>query len=134
MWNGSRRSRAMTLAVLFLVACGGCGSGTVTLATLVPVKGKVTYKGKPLSMGTVRFEPDGYGRMASGKLQSDGTFVLSTLKDGDGAAVGHHRVFLTDVDKSLAKDRDFKKFTGAVTSKLEVDVNSEHTDFPLDLK
>ena len=58
----------------------GCGSGQVAVAPLVPVKGKVTYKGKALTVGNVRFEPDGYGRMATGKLQSDGTFVLSTTK------------------------------------------------------
>ncbi len=87
-----------------------------------------------MTKGTVRFEPDGYGRMASGKLQSDGTFVLSTLKDGDGVVAGHHRVFVSDVDKSLAKDRAFKKYTLATTSKAEVDVDPEHTEFNFDFK
>jgi hypothetical protein len=134
MCNLSRRLIAITMVAVCLVPVGGCGSGGVAVTPLVPVKGKVTYKGKPLTVGTVRFEPDGYGRMASGKLQSDGTFVLSTLKDGDGAAVGHHRVYVTDVDKSLAQDRAFKKYSGAASSKVEVDVDAEHTDFPLDLK
>ena len=95
----------------------------------------MTYKGQPLTMGIVTFEPDGYGRMATGKLQSDGTFILSTLKDGDGAAVGHHRVFVTDVDKSLAKDRAFKKYTRArIPPSLTADVDAEKTEFTFDLK
>ena len=87
--------------------------GQGALPSLIPVKGKVTYKGQPLTTGTVRFEPDGYGRMASGKLQSDGTYVLSTLKEADGVVAGTHRVFITDLDKKLANDRAFKKYTQA---------------------
>ena len=134
MRNRAFRLLASAVAGLWLIPCGGCGSGTVARGPMVPVKGKVTYKGKPMTVGTVRFEPDGYGRMASGKIQPDGTFVLNTLKEGDGVAIGHHRVFVTDVEKSLTKDRNFKKYMGAATSKVEVDVDSEHTEFPLDLK
>jgi hypothetical protein len=69
------------LGVFALSACAGCGSsGADTAAALIPVKGKVTIKGEPLAAGTVRFEPDDFGRPASGKLNADGTFVLSTLK------------------------------------------------------
>ncbi len=134
MRNCASKLLVVALTASLLVPCGGCGSGEVALAPMAPAKGRVTYKGKPLTVGTVRFEPEGRGRMASGKLQSDGTFVLSTLKDGDGAAIGHHRVYITEVDKSLAKDRAFKKYMGAVTSKLEADVDAEHPEHPFDLK
>ena len=90
---------------------GGAGSSSLSGAALVaepaarepcpsliPVKGKVTFKGEPLTTGLVRFEPDDFGRPASGKLQSDGTFVLSTLKEGDGVVAGHHRVSITSLD------------------------------------
>ena len=90
---------------------------------LIPVKGKVTYKGKPLTKGTITFEPDGYGRMASGELQSDGTFVLTTLKEGDGVVAGDHRVSITGVDKTLAKDALATKYASPNTSKLEVEVD-----------
>ena len=104
------------IAVTMLFAwCSGCGAnGAGTLPQLLPVKGKVTFKGQPLTVGTVRFEPDDYGRPATGKLQSDGTFVLSTLKDADGVVPGHHRVTITNVDN---KSKD-----GAVAVEILEDV------------
>ena len=125
---------ATSFVALFLVLCVGCGSGTVAIAPMAPAKGKVTYKGKPLSVGTVRFEPEGVGRMASGKLQSDGSFEMSTLKEGDGAAIGVHRVYITGVDKALAKDRAFKKYMFAASSGLETEVSAEKPEHSFDLK
>ncbi len=94
--------RVLTLPILALVLLGptmGCGAnGAGTMPSLVPVTGKVTFKGQPLTTGTVRFEPDDYGRPATGKLQSDGTFVLTTLTDGDGVVAGHHRVSIFGTD------------------------------------
>ena len=96
----------LALAAILVGACWGCGSGSVVPPTLIPVKGKVTYKGQPVTKGIVRFEPDGgFGRMATGELKSDGTFELSTLKPGDGVVAGEHRVTVSEFDKSLAKDR-----------------------------
>jgi hypothetical protein len=136
------RSRLMRIGLAILIAStifmvnafSGCGFSAGSLAALVPAKGKVTYKGKPLSQGTIRFEPDGYGRMATGKLQSDGTFVLSTLKEGDGVVAGVHKVFITDLDKTLAKDRAFKKYMQSGSSGLTADVSPENTEFTFDLK
>ncbi len=122
------------LAVIFLAACSGCGEDTAVLTGLVPVKGKVTYKGKPVSQGTIRFEPDGFGRMASGKLQADGSYILSTLKDADGVVAGEHKVFITDPEPSLRKDRAFQKFMQANGSTLTADVSPESTEFNFDLK
>jgi hypothetical protein len=123
------------LALVLLGACTGCGTGGAgTLPGLIPVKGKVTFKGEPLTTGTVRFEPDDYGRPASGKLQSDGTFVLSTFKEGDGVVAGHHRVSVTDLDRKSKAGALPKKQWAAATSKLEADVSAEQTEFTFDIR
>jgi hypothetical protein len=127
-------NRTNSLAVILLAATFGCGSGQAALPDLIPVKGKITYKGQPLTTGTIRFEPDGYGRMATGKLQPDGTYVLSTLKEADGVVAGTHKVFVTGVDNKLAKDRAFKKFMQANGSTLTAEVSRENTEFNFDLK
>jgi hypothetical protein len=102
--------------------------------TLVAVKGKITLKGQPLTKGIVRFEPDGYGRMATGEVQSDGSFVLGTYEKGDGAVVGQHRVFVTDTGASPRKELVPEKYTVPTTSKLTAAVDPEHADFTFDLK
>jgi hypothetical protein len=79
------------LATVLLIACAGCGAPADVNSHLIPVKGKVTYKGKALTNGSVSFEPDA-GRQAHAEIQPDGTFELSTFKAGDGAVAGTHRV------------------------------------------
>ena len=129
------KARMIALVALLASACWGCGPiGSGRGPDLIPVKGKVTYKGKPLTVGTVTFEPDGYGRPAHGQLKSDGTFVLNTLKEGDGVVVGEHRVSINGVEKALAKDRAFIKYTSPNTSRLTAEVDTEHTEFNFDLK
>ena len=73
----------VVLAALILSTCWGCGSdASPYVGTTVPVKGKVTYKGKPLTQGQIVFEPDNSGREAHGSIQPDGTFELSTFTTG----------------------------------------------------
>jgi hypothetical protein len=123
----------LSLALALLgpnVGCGGNGAGT--MPSLVPVTGKVTFKGQPLTSGTVRFEPDDFGRPASGKLQPDGTFVLSTLKDGDGVVAGHHLVSITDTDPK-AKPAVPKKYANGQSSKFVADVSPENKQFTFDI-
>jgi hypothetical protein len=123
------------LAALSLGACAGCGArGAGTLPDLVPVKGKVTFKGEPLSKGTVHFEPDDFGRPASGKLKADGSFVLTTLKEGDGVVAGHHRVSITDLDRKSKAGAFPKKQWAAAMAKLEADVSTEKTEFTFDIQ
>jgi hypothetical protein len=125
---------ATALAGFLLICCGGCGTNGASTPDLIPVRGKVTYKGQPVTKGTIRFEPDGYGRMATGQLQADGTFELTTLKAGDGVVAGEHRVSIDGFDKALAKDRALKKYASPNTSKLTADVSAEKTEFTFDLK
>ena len=130
-----RSLRLFTLGALLLVSNGGCGSiGGGQAPSLVPVKGKVTYKGQPLTSGVVHFDPDGYGRPATGKLQSDGSFTLGTMKEDDGVVAGSHLVTIGGFDKPLASDRTLKKYGLRRDSGLTAEVDADHTEFNFDLK
>jgi hypothetical protein len=76
---------------LIVAVMPGCGRKR---QPTLPVEGKVVYQGKPLTFGEVLFQPDA-GPVASGKIQSDGTFRLSTYRNGDGAVPGVYRVEIT---------------------------------------
>ncbi len=135
MSNGAQRVVVSLLASVVLVPCWGCGTaGSGAQPDLIPVKGKVTYKGKPVTKGKVMFEPDGYGRPAGGQLQSDGTYVLGTHKEGDGVVAGHHQVSISGTGSHPAKEVIPKKYTQRASSKLVADVDAEHTEFGFDLK
>ena len=67
---------------------------------------------------------------ARGQLQSDGTFVLTTNKEGDGVVAGHHRVSITGTGKS-PREASRQEIHAAESSKLEADVDAEHTEFTL---
>ncbi len=123
----------ITIAGILLGACGGCGVGSGAHTELLPVKGKVTYKGRPLTKGVVRFEPDGYGREARGEIQADGTFVLGTNTNDDGVIAGHHRISIAGTGNHPAKELVPKKYTSLNTSELEADVDADHTEVTLDL-
>jgi hypothetical protein len=117
--------------VLF-AACSGCGSKSDSYsAPTVPVKGKVTYKGKPLTQGEIVFEPDSGGREAHGPIQPDGSFELTTNKQGDGTVVGTHRVAVTGTSK---KDGVPAKFKNVSSSKTEVEVAEGKSEYSIDFK
>src|SRR5262249_44324884 len=78
------------LAVVALLGPGGCRS-----PKFYPVKGKVMFADtyKPLTEGEVRFQPVSRpGLVASGKIERNGTFSLSTPSHGEGALEGACRV------------------------------------------
>jgi hypothetical protein len=117
------------------MSCGaGCSSEAGARAPLIPVKGKITYKGQPLSQGVVTFEPDsGFGRRARGKIQPDGTFVLTTDKEADGVVAGHHQVSVAGTGSRSTKELVPKKYTLRTSSQLTADVDADHTEFVFDI-
>lgn len=86
------RAAASVGLMLLLLALAGCGRGEVKL---VPVQGKVLYRGQPLPGGTIVFVPDpergGAGPLASSEIRPDGQYVLQT-GSRSGAVPGWHRV------------------------------------------
>jgi hypothetical protein len=65
---------------------------------MIPIHGQVTYKGAPLinvTQGIVRYSPKQSGtpaREATGRIQPDGSFVLTTLSKADGVVVGDYDI------------------------------------------
>jgi hypothetical protein len=82
------RHSSLLLGLAFFTFVVGCGSGKPKVE---PVRGKVTIDGQPLTEGTIVFHPS-QGRPALGMVQQDGSYVLTTLHESDGALAGEHRV------------------------------------------
>ena len=76
--------------LLFVMIISGL-IGTLGCAKGVEVKGKVAFPdGKPLTVGEVIFQTDTW--MASGKIQSDGTYKLSSASENDGIKPGQYGI------------------------------------------
>lgn len=88
------RLLAVLLCAVFLLAQAGCEKRQ----HVVPIKGTVLYKDKPLTSGSVMFQPEA-GTPATGRIQPDGTFVLSTYDVGDGATVGLNKVRVVSTEQ-----------------------------------
>ncbi|MEM7476765.1 MAG: carboxypeptidase regulatory-like domain-containing protein [Planctomycetota bacterium] len=80
-------SKLLYFACLLALAAG-CSSNLRTY----PVKGKVVFaNGRNVVVGTVEFQSVAHRINARGQIQPDGTFELTTYKDGDGAIAGEHK-------------------------------------------
>jgi hypothetical protein len=81
-------------AVMALVSFGCNRSEGVAV---YPVSGKLTFEGKPLAGGgSIAFvAPSGQvGKTAGGEIKPDGTYSLTTYKEGDGSMPGEFRVIV----------------------------------------
>ncbi len=80
------------------------------------------------------FEPEDFGRPASGPIQPDGSFILTTRQSGDGVVPGHHRVTVTETGIKSPRDTLARKWASAQASGLTADVDAEHVEFQFDLR
>jgi hypothetical protein len=132
---------AILLPLLVLVLISGCGSSGLTTA---PVRGKITYKGKPVPNGTVTYVPDGDKPAATGEIQPDGTYVLTTYDSGDGAVLGKHSIMIIaqeDMAGRLPEERSPtpglivpEKYTNFAGSGLTAEVKQGDNVFDFELK
>lgn len=98
----STRTVLALTAALSAVGCGGSGP------KLVPAKGVITFKNKPLAGMSVYLVPhpaDGARKQASGYTGLDGSFTLTT-ESADGIEAGQYKVVVTAEmlpERALAK-------------------------------
>jgi len=108
--------------ILIGTAClAGCRSRPQPLPATYPVHGKVTYKdGTPVTDGLVQFQPKTSLSVATtGKIQSDGAYSLTTMRDSlraAGALAGPNRVIVLPVDKNGKDKQDPRLQQGRVPS------------------
>lgn len=140
-WLGATAALS-TLALLLatMPGCQGGGEGTVA-----PTKGKVTYEGQPVNGGTISLRPTDkaegvsegkMGKPASGGVQSDGTFTLSTYKTGDGALVGTHEVTYTAPRQGAESYEDKpekSQYEGLVPKEKTITIKSGQNDLTIEL-
>lgn len=97
----SAARRAMMALALAGCTLGGCDSGPKY--EHAKVHGKVTYQGKPVTLGSVLFVPieapkEGSSMQpASGSINPDGTYELKSEADA-GAILGEHKVIVIAID------------------------------------
>jgi hypothetical protein len=127
----------LSLQSVAMLLTTGCGSSSHDLET-APVMGKVTYNGKPLAKGTVVFVPE-HGRGATGVIQADGTFKLTTYADGDGAIIGTNKVGISAWQSENVEGPNKllvpQRYTSPDSSGLTCDVKSgQKNEISLNLK
>ncbi len=86
----------MTRLTLFVAAsisffAAGCGK-----PAMVPVQGKITYRGYPVPSGLIVFAPEQRGPLAVGRIREDGVFALYT-GDNPGAYPGTYRITVSSL-------------------------------------
>ena len=125
----------VTGLALLLAAAAGCGAQHT-----YPVRGKVVFKdGTPLTGGLVVFRPvDTQLQVtARGDIQHDGTFVLGTYHEGDGAVPGKYQAAITPPPRRKIREKPVEKpivhprFESYDTSGLEFEVKRENNNFTI---
>lgn len=89
--------RIARLLPYFFAATFAAGCGSSDNVTVYPVKGKITFNGKPMvGSGAISLIPtdNQSGAVAGGEIKEDGTYELTTYKPGDGSMPGNFRVLI----------------------------------------
>lgn len=127
-------------SLIAVIALGLLATGCDSSPATVPVKGKVVLPdGSPAPGGMIEFRTtnaEGEIVNAQGKIESDGTFQLSTYGQHDGALPGKHQAILVSPsveEGPAAKPVVFfpKKYLSYDTSGLEFDIQPGGSDLEI---
>lgn len=89
-----------TCRILVVAVCA-LAAGCSDRPALAPVKGTVTFDGKPLAAGSITFEAKSV-RPATGKIVNGEIVELTTYDPGDGVPVGQHKVSITATEDAAS--------------------------------
>jgi hypothetical protein len=119
-----RRFHVLPALLVFVAGCSGTG--------IYPVEGQVVYtdgspaadlKGCSIEFDALDNKLDGKSVGATGEIDAEGKFRLTTRKANDGAVAGRHRVLISDPNGGLGRGptklRVAKKYETFDTSGLE---------------
>jgi hypothetical protein len=120
------------MLLVSLVSVVGCGDGR---PQRVPVSGTVLIDGAPVPHGFVTFAPP-KGRSASGQLDKEGRFTLTSYEPGDGTLPGTQRVAVLgreSISETKAKWHAPKKYGDPNSSGIIVEITGPTDDLKIDL-
>jgi hypothetical protein len=130
---------AIALALVVTLPLVGCGPAGAAKA---PVKGKVVASGQPVTGGTLTFAPMNVTNATPvvGEIQSDGTFVMTTDRKGDGLAIGKHQVNysaplseVTETESGPDVPAKLSPFANLRVQQPEVEVKAGENDLTIEL-
>jgi len=86
------------------------------------VRGKITYKGDPVRVGSIMFVPDAGGKSAVANISKEGEYVLGSYEETDGAILGKHRVMIIALTTpgGSGLPEDFIKSKGGAEAQVSV--------------
>lgn len=123
-------------AAALLCGCKGEPPGAL-------VRGKVTYKGAPLTQGSIVFYPNGSGLPAAGLMQPDGTFQLLNTQKTERIEPGKYIVIVvagTERIDAVSEDPLAKvkpvvpfMFSSVASSPIKYDVALGENQFDVNL-
>lgn len=93
---------------LLLSGCGGGGEGAAKREKTLPVSGKVTYRGQPVTGATVTFSPGQDPNRKAGFAVTDdnGNYTIGTYVVGDGAIEGTYFVTVSKAMPTTVRQPD----------------------------
>ena len=107
--RGPKLLRRLAVGACVLVSLAAGCWGRADRPPLGRVSGTVRYNGKPVTSGSVIFTPTsqgGGGHVATGPIDSNGSYTLTTFDTGDGALIDKHVVTVEAREKSAGSPRD----------------------------
>jgi hypothetical protein len=127
LMHTERKALLVCLIVSLLSGCSKPGP------LVVEVQGKVTYNGKPVAIGTVKFVPVSQSgeliRPAAGPIAADGSYSMQSFPSRSGSRPGEYQVAVVSYTGSFmdgtAKYVVPKRYADPQTSGLTVTVPAE---------
>jgi hypothetical protein len=139
-YSAIQRPAVRYLAAL-LCLFTGCGSSDDVAVELHPVRGEISFQGKPIAGAIVSLHPKVVGATDApnprASVQADGRFELSTFAQHDGAPAGDY-VLTVQWFRPVDRNGDVvpgpnvlpKKYSKPETSKIDIRVASGSNDLP----
>ena len=117
---------ALTLLPL-LVGCGG-----EDYPETIPVRGTVTYEGKPLPDAEIGFYPadGGSGNVGGGTTDANGIYKLTTFEINEGARPGEYDVIVQLFDRPITIPA---KYANEKTTPLKANVSTDQKEVVFDI-
>ncbi len=137
---GATKTLGILVCAVVLVTLTGCGESGPAMGT---VTGKVTYSDGTFpteKLGVVRFEvakdtTAEVRKAASGYIQSDGSYELTTIKPEDGAFYGKYKVVFSII-KSYRDMTSLvaEQYTDSETTPYECVIDSSSHTFDFEIE